>query len=74
MRNAKTPGTTIRLAAAAFGVIALLGAATAAGVSRGEEMNANGAFTGQPSPSAITGQSHIQTSDLQDRISVVRRL
>jgi hypothetical protein len=49
----KRSNTTLKLTVAALGVIALFGAAAAAGVSRGEEMRATGVV-------AVDGGTHAQ--------------
>lgn len=70
----KQSRTTLKLTAAAIGVFALFAAATAAGVSRGEEMNTNGAFAAQSATSAITGQSAARSVDIPESERSVHRI
>lgn len=54
----KRSSTSLKLTVAALGVIALFGAAAAAGVSRGEEMRATGVVAVDPGNAAADGGTH----------------
>ena len=54
----KPSSTTLKLTVAALGMVALFGAAAAAGVSRGEEMRATGVVAVDTGNAPASGGTH----------------